>query len=67
MRRPSAIEPSSVISDMSICDERNNPAHANNAILAAVGYNFRLLIGWLRILMRLVPMLLCAKQKSAAA
>ena len=38
---------------------RNHLAHragdAINAVLAAVGYNFRLLIRWLRFLLQLLP------------
>jgi transposase, IS5 family len=54
MRRRSAIEP--VIGHLKNEHrmDRNYLHHrrgdANNAILAAVGYNFRLLIRWLRIL-----------------
>jgi len=40
---------------------------ANNAILAAVGYNFRLLIKWLRILLCLVMAAILARPKSATA
>jgi len=40
---------------------------ANNAILAAAGYNFSLLIAWLRFLLRLVWALLGATPKLAAA
>ena len=32
---------------------------ANNAVLAAVGYNFRRLIRWLRILLRQILTALC--------
>jgi transposase, IS5 family len=31
---------------------------ANNAVLAAVGYNFRRLLAWLRLLLRVVPYIL---------
>jgi len=51
--------------------ERNYLHHrhgdANNAVLAAVGYNFRLLIKWLRILLRLVLVTTSAPPKSATA
>jgi transposase, IS5 family len=51
--------------------ERNYLHHrhgaANNAILAAVGYNFRLLIKWLRILLCLVLVAILAPPKSATA
>jgi len=40
---------------------------ANNAILAAVGYNFRLLIKWLRILLCLVLAAILAPPKAATA
>ena len=36
---------------------------ANNAILAAVGYNFRRLIKWLRFLWWLILVALCAPPK----
>src|SRR5215467_6175257 len=39
---------------------------ANNAILAAAGYNFSLLIKWLRFLLQLVQALLAAAPKLAA-
>src|ERR1700719_852206 len=71
MRRRSAIEP--VIGQ--IKDEhrlgRNYLAHRhgdfNNAVLAAVGYNFRRLIRWLRILWRLVLAMLSAPSKPMPA
>src|SRR5262249_37588566 len=51
--------------------DRNYLAHrhgdANNAVLAVVGYNFSLLIRWLRFLLRLVLVLLCPAPKLAAA
>jgi transposase, IS5 family len=59
MRRRSAVEP--VIGHLKNEHrmDRNYLADragdANNAILAAVGYNFRRLIRWLRILLRLIP------------
>src|SRR5437667_3307810 len=50
---------------------RNYLAHRNgdfnNAILAAVGYNFRRLIKWLRILLRLILMALFSKSKLSPA
>jgi IS5 family transposase len=58
MRRRSAVEP--VIGHLKAEHrmDRNYLAHrhgdANNAILAAVGYNFRLLVRWLRLLLCLV-------------
>jgi IS5 family transposase len=58
MRRRSAIEP--VIGHLKAEHrmDRNYLAHrrgdASNAVLAAVGYNFRLLIRWLRIFLRLL-------------
>ena len=33
---------------------------ANNAILAAIGYNFSLLLRWLRLLLHLILAALCA-------
>lgn len=39
----------------------------NNAILAAVGYNFRRLIKWLRILLCFILMTLVPKPKLAPA
>ena len=71
MRRRSAIEP--VIGHIKNEHrmERNYLHHrhgdANNAILAAVGYNFRLLISWLRILLRLVLAALTPTPGSAVA
>jgi transposase, IS5 family len=64
MRRRSAIEP--VIGHLKnehrmdrnyLADRKGD---ANNAILAAVGYNFRRLIRWLRILLRIILAMLCA-------
>ena len=58
MRRRAAVEP--VIGHLKEDHrmDRNYLAHrqgdANNAILAAAGYNFRRLIRWLSILLRLV-------------
>jgi transposase, IS5 family len=50
--------------------ERNTSHHrhgdANNAILAAAGYNFRLLIRWLRILLCLILATLSPPHKPAA-
>jgi IS5 family transposase len=54
MRRRAAIEP--VIG-----------RHAINAILAAAGYNFRLLLRWLRLFMRLFLAILTVQPCSAAA
>src|SRR5262250_1052822 len=70
MRRRAAIEP--VIGHVKHEHrmDRNYLAHrsgdANNAILAAAGYNFSLLLRWLRILLRLVLALLGAAPKLAA-
>jgi hypothetical protein len=67
MRRRSAIEP--VIGHLKNEHrmERNYLADregdANNAILAAVGYNFRRLIKWLRFLWWLILVALCAPPK----
>ena len=71
MRRRSAVEP--VIGHLK--DEhrmgRNYLAHrhgdANNAVLAAVGYNFRRLIRWLRILLRLFLAVLFAPPNTLPA
>jgi len=71
MRRRAAVEP--VIGHIKNEHrmDRNYLAHrsgdANNAILAATGYNFSLLIAWLRFLLRLVWALLGAPPKLAAA
>jgi IS5 family transposase len=50
--------------------DRNCLAHregdANNAILAAAGYNFRRVLRWLRLLLRLILAVLSAPPKSAA-
>jgi IS5 family transposase len=71
MKRRSAVEP--VIGHLK--DEhrmgRNYLAHRhgdfNNAVLAAVGYNFRRLIRWLRILLRLVLAILFASPNTLPA
>jgi len=71
MRRRSAIEP--VIGHLKNEHrmDRNYLHHrcgdANNAILAAAGYNFRLLIKWLRILLCLVLVAILAPPKPATA
>jgi transposase, IS5 family len=71
MRRRAAVEP--VIGHIKNEHrmDRNYLAHragdANNAILAAAGYNFSLLIRWLRFLLRLLQALLGATPKLAAA
>ena len=71
MRRRAAIEP--VIGHIKHEHrmERNYLAHrhgdANNAVLAAAGYNFSLLIRWLRFLLRFVSALLSAAPELAAA
>lgn len=71
MRRRSAIEP--VIGHLKAEHrmDRNYLAHrqgdANNAILAAVGYNFRRLIRWLRILLGFVLAAFRAPSKPALA
>jgi IS5 family transposase len=67
MRRRAAIEPVIGHTKHEHRMERNYLAHrhgdANNAILAAAGYNFSLLLRWLRILLRLVLALLGAAPK----
>jgi transposase, IS5 family len=71
MRRRSAIEP--VIGHLKNEHrmDRNYLHHrhgdANNAILAAVGYNFRLLIRWLRILLWVILAAFSAPPKPAPA
>jgi transposase, IS5 family len=71
MRRRSAIEP--VIGHLKHEHrmDRNYLAHrkgdAINALLAAVGYNFRRLIRWLRILWCLILTILCATSKPMPA
>ena len=71
MRRRSAVEP--VIGHLKAEHrmDRNYLAFregdANNAILAAVGYNFRRLIRWLRILLCLILTVIFAPPKPAPA
>ncbi len=71
MRRRSAIEP--VIGHLKAEHrmDRNYLAYrqgdANNAILAAVGYNFRRLIRWLRILLCFIRAALRAQSKPTPA
>jgi transposase, IS5 family len=71
MRRRSAIEPVIGHCKNEHRMERNYLHHrhgdANNAILAAVGYNFRLLLKWLRILLYLLLVAILAPPKSATA
>jgi hypothetical protein len=71
MRRRSAIEP--VIGHLKEEHrmDRNYLAHrhgdANNALLAATGYNFRRILTWLRLLLRIIMALLSASPKLAWA
>jgi IS5 family transposase len=71
MRRRSAVEP--VIGHLKEEHRmgRNYLAHRqgdfNNAVLAAVGYNFRRLIKWLRILLRVFLALLLAQPNAQPA
>jgi IS5 family transposase len=71
MRRRSAVEP--VIGHLKEEHRmgRNYLAHRsgdlNNAVLAAVGYNFRRLIRWLRILLSLFLMAFFPQSKSVPA
>jgi IS5 family transposase len=71
MRRRAAVEP--VIGHLKEDHrmDRNYLAHrqgdANNAILAAAGYNFRRLIRWLRILLRVFLTMLLAPPNIRAA
>ena len=71
MRRRAAVEP--VIGHMK-CDRRmnrNDLMHATsdaiNAVLAAVGNNFRRLLNWLTFWLAILLCTLCAHQKYAAA
>ena len=63
MRRRAAVEP--VIGHLKNEHrlDRNYLHHrsgdANNAVLAAIGYNFSLLLRWLRLLLRLILAALC--------
>jgi IS5 family transposase len=71
MRRRAAVEP--VIGHLKEDHrmDRNYLAHRhgdfNNAILAAVGYNFRRLIRWLRILLCLILMAFFPQSKLVPA
>jgi IS5 family transposase len=71
MRRRSAIEPvighlkSEHRMDRNYLASRHGDA--NNAILAAVGYNFRRLIRWIMLLFALVLIAISPPQKSAVA
>ena len=71
MRRRSAIEPVIGHTKNEHRMDRNYLAHrhgdANNAILAAVGYNFRRLIRWLSILLRLFLAILFAPPNTLPA
>jgi hypothetical protein len=55
--------------DLQALDEIVAERHgdANNAILAAVGYNFRRLIRWLKLLLALVLLAISPPNKSAVA
>jgi IS5 family transposase len=71
MRRRAAVEP--VISHLKEHHrmDRNYLTHRqgdfNNAVLAATGYNFRRLIRWLRILLRLFLAMLFTPPNARAA
>jgi IS5 family transposase len=71
MRRRSAVEPVIGHLKQEHRMDRNYLHHrhgdANNAVLAAVGYNFRRLIAWLRLLLRLLLKLLLNPTQPAAA
>src|SRR5258708_8630806 len=71
MRRRATIEPVIGHTKHEYRMDRNYLAHrhgdANNAILAAAGYNFSLLLRWLRFLLRPLLALLGAAPKLAAA
>ena len=64
LKRRSAVEP--VIGHLKDDHRmgRNHLAHSSgdaiNAVLAAVGYNFRLLLRWLKLLLRLILMMIAA-------
>ena len=69
LRRRSAVEP--VIGHLKADHrmDRNYLAHrlddANNAVLAAAGYNFRRLLAWLRLLLRVVLYILALSDQRA--
>jgi transposase, IS5 family len=71
MKRRAAIEP--VIGHIKNEHrmDRNYLAHSKgdaiNAVLAAMGYNFRLLLNWLRLLLRLLLIVFLGQPKSLAA
>jgi transposase, IS5 family len=71
MRRRSAVEPVIGHAKNEHRMDRNYLAHrigdANNAVLAAVGYNFSLLIRWLKLLLCLLLAALSAPLKSRTA
>ena len=64
LRRRSAIE--AVIGHMKAeghlgrCYLRGRAGDAANAVLSAIGYNFRLILAWLRMLLRLLPKMIYA-------
>jgi transposase, IS5 family len=63
LRRRSAIEP--VIGDMKTdghlgrCHLKGREGGAANVVLTAVGHNLRLVLAWLRLLLRLILLTLC--------
>jgi IS5 family transposase len=65
MRRRAAIEPVIGHIKNEHCMDRNYLAHSSgdaiNAVLAAAGYNFRLLLNWLSLLLRLCLVILFAQ------
>jgi IS5 family transposase len=71
MRRRAAIEPVIGHTKNEHRMDRNYLAHSQgdaiNAILAAAGYNFRLLLRWLRILVRLFLLLLSSVSRPLPA
>jgi hypothetical protein len=71
MRRRAAVEPVIGYIKNEHRMNQNYLAHrsgdANNAILAVAGYNFSLLIKWLRFLLHIIQALLAAAPKLAAA
>jgi IS5 family transposase len=71
MRRRSAVEPVIGHGKNEHRMDRNYLAHrsgdANNAVLAAVGYNFSLLIRWLKLLLCILLAALLAPPKCRVA
>jgi hypothetical protein len=64
---PAARAPKSVIDAVFTCWPNHDHGDANNAVLAAVGYNFRRLIKWLRILLCLILVMFFPQSKPIPA